>query len=61
MPPRKPLYILVGMFYNPWKDTLEPVRTAETDAMCESTPLAIPTPVSSLFPNEYDTKVISLV
>lgn len=35
MPPRKPLYILVGMFYNPWKDTLEPVRTAETDAMCE--------------------------
>lgn len=44
MPPRKPLYILVGMFYNPWKDTLEPVRTAETDAMCESTPLAIPTP-----------------
>lgn len=22
MPPRKPLYILVGMFYNPWRKTL---------------------------------------
>lgn len=26
MPPRKPLYILVGMFYNPSKDTLERAR-----------------------------------
>lgn len=28
MPPRKPLYILVGMFYNPSEDTLESRREA---------------------------------
>lgn len=40
MPPRKPLYILVGMFYNPSKDTLVPVRAAEADGECRSSPCA---------------------
>lgn len=59
MPPRKPLYILVGMFYNPWKDTLEPVRTPGD--RCASASLLSPSAAcfeSGL--DEYD-KVISLV
>lgn len=32
MPPRKPLYILVGMFYNPSEDTLESRREATAGA-----------------------------
>jgi len=37
MPPRKPLYILVGMFYNPSEDTLESWREATVMRASEQT------------------------